>query len=128
MSTVITMFVAVAIAMIAAMIVVTVVSSIVISVPVAMVIAVFTMPVLIMWDIFAVVPVVLHKVDALAAGIILAAVLAPVFRVTWRYAQIDGWAVHRYPLDYHRLTVEHLWLWVTTNIELTIEAWLANAD
>lgn len=124
MAAIVTMFVAFPFAVI----VVAVISSIIVSVPVIMVIVVLTMLTLIMWNILAVVPVVLYKIDALTAGVILAAMLAPMFSMAWWHPQIDGWTVHRYLLDYHRLTIEHLWLWVTTNIKPTIEAWLANAD
>ena len=43
--------------------------------------------------VLAVVPVVLHKIDTLAAGIVLMTVPAPVFGVAGRYAQIDRWAI-----------------------------------
>ncbi|BCB26755.1 hypothetical protein SKTS_16410 [Sulfurimicrobium lacus] len=56
-------------------------------------------------DILAVIPSVLHEVDALAAGIVFVAVLAPVFGVTWGYAQIDRRTVRRNPSDYHRLRI-----------------------
>jgi hypothetical protein len=87
-----------------------------------------TMTFLVARNILAVVPVVLHKEDALAAGVIFAAVLAPVFGMARGDAQIDWWAVHRYPLDCYRLTMDHLWLWKAADVDPAIEAGLADAD
>jgi hypothetical protein len=56
--------------------------------------------------IFPLVPVVLHKVDALAAGIVFATVFFPILGVTWRHAQIDRRTIYLYPLDDHRLTID----------------------
>lgn len=87
-----------------------------------------TMLFLVTRDILAVVPVVLHKVDPLAAGVVFAAVLAPMFGVARRYAQIDGRAAHWYPLDYSRLMIDYLWLRIAADVESAIEAGLADAD
>ena len=40
----------------------------------------------ILGNIFSLIPAILHKVDLLAAGVVLAAMLAPVFTMTRRYA------------------------------------------
>ena len=126
MTAIITMFVA--FVFVFAMVIVAVISSIIVSVTVITVIIVLTMLIFILWNILAVVPVVLYKIDALTAGIIVAAILAPIFSMAWWYPQINGRTAHRYLLDDHRLTIQNLGLWVTTNIKPTIEAWLTNVD
>ena len=50
------------------------------------VIPVFTMLFPITWNVFAVVPVVLDKIDPLAAGVVFAAMLVPMLGVARRYA------------------------------------------
>jgi hypothetical protein len=53
-----------------------------------------------------VIPVLLHEVDGLAAGLVLSTVLAPVSRVPRRHAQVDWpgyWTHHR--MDDDRLRV-----------------------
>jgi hypothetical protein len=103
-------------------------STMIISVLVMAVIPTITMMFLVTRNILPVVPVVLHKEDPLAAGVVLAAVFAPVFRVAWGHTKIDRRAAHRYPLDYHRLTIDRLWLRIAADVEATIEARLANAE
>ncbi|KON47360.1 hypothetical protein AL013_08905 [Mariprofundus ferrooxydans] len=79
-------------------------------------------------DIVALVPVVVHKIDPFAAGVVSVAVLAPMFDLIPRYAQIDGRAVCGSPLDNDRLTIDHAWRRKTAYIELAIEAGLADTD
>lgn len=79
-------------------------------------------------NVLAAVPLVPHKEDPLAAGVVFAAVLAPMFGMAGRYAQIDRRTIHRYPLDYHRLTIDHLRLRIVANVESAIKAGLADAD
>lgn len=76
-----------------------------------------------------VIPVVVDKVDWLAAGSVLAAVFVPVLRVAGRNVKID-----RLPLDAHRdlvnndrLTVDNLRLGKIADIDATIETGLADA-
>src|SRR5450759_1483844 len=117
-----------AMVVIIALAVILMVPTMTIPVPFTAAIPVITMLFLITRSILAVVPVVLHKEDPLAAGVVFAAVLAPMFGVARRYAQIDRRAIHRHPLDCHRLTIDHLWLRIVANIEPAIEAGLADAD
>ena len=91
------------------------------------VILAITMNFLVTRNVIAVVPVVLHKEDSLAAGIVLAAVLAPVFGLTWRYTQINRRAIRRYLLDCYRMTINDLRLRIVTEVEATIVVGLANA-
>src|SRR5512146_1315779 len=79
-------------------------------------------------NVLAVVPAVLHKEDSLAAGVVFAAVLAPMFSVARRYAQVDWRAIHRSPLDDHRLGKYHLRLGKVADVDPAIEAGLAYAD
>ena len=95
---------------------------------VSTIIAAITMTILVTRNVFAVVPVVPHKVDPLAAGVVLTAVFTPVFRVAWRHVQVDRWARNGYPLDDHRSPVDHLRLRVVTDVDTAIEAGLADAD
>lgn len=73
-------------AIIIAVAVVILVSSVIIPALIMAHIPAITMLFLVAWHIFTVVPVVFHKIDALAAGIVFAAVLAPVFGMAWWYA------------------------------------------
>ena len=86
-----------------------------------------TMNFLVTRNVIAVVPVVLHKEDSLAAGVVLAAVLAPVFGLTRRYMQINRRSIRRYLLDCYRLTINDLRLRIVTEVEATIVVGLANA-
>src|SRR5512147_2924852 len=99
----------------------------IIAVLVTAVILAITMIFLVMRNVLAVVPVVLHKKDPLAAGVVLATVFAPVFGLTRRYAQIDRRAIGRYPLDCYRMTVDDLRLRIATEVEATIVVRLAHA-
>ena len=91
-------------------------------------VAAVAMPFLVARDVFVLIPVVLHKVDPLVAGVVLVAMSAPVLRVAWRYVQVDGRAVHRCPIDDARLLVDHLRPRKVTDVDVTIEARLANAE
>ena len=75
-----------AMAMIIAVAVVLMVSMMVIATLVTVVIVMFTMLFPITWNVFAVVPVVLDKIDPLAAGVIFAAMFVPMLGVARRYA------------------------------------------
>jgi hypothetical protein len=77
-------------------------------------------------NILAVVPVVLDKVDAFPAGIVFVAVLAPMFGMAGRHAQIDWWAIRWSAIDYNGLGVNHLRLRIVADVNLSIEAGLAN--
>ena len=79
-------------------------------------------------DIVAFIPVVLHKIDPFAAGVVSVAIFAPMVGVISRYTQINGRAFMGNPLDNYRLTIEHAWRWVAAYVELAIEARLADTD
>jgi hypothetical protein len=107
---------------------VTAIAAVVLMLSTTIIPALVTMSFLISRDILAVVPVVMYKKDPLAAGIVFATVLAPMFGVARGYAQIDRRALHPYPLNDYRLTVDHLWLRVIADINLAIESGLAYAE
>ncbi len=78
----------------------------VITLPLALVAIVIT---LVTWHIFAIVPVLLHKIDTLATGTILMAVPAPSSRVFTRNMQVYGCAFLSWALNYDGITIDHLW-------------------
>jgi hypothetical protein len=80
----------------------------IIMVLVMVVIPVITMIFLVTWYILAPVPVLMHKVDPLAAGVVLVAVFAPVFGMIRRYDQIDRRAIRRFLPECHRTTIDDL--------------------
>ena len=69
---------------------------------------------------FAVVHIVLHEEDALAAGSVFTAVFSPVLGVPRRYAHLDRRTVHDHRLNHHRLTIENPWLRIVTNIDSAV--------
>lgn len=89
-----------------------------------------TAPVLVTRHVFVVVPVVSHKVDRPAAGVVPRAMLTPVFLVPRRHVQVDrrGGNKLRRPLDHDGLPENQLWLRDVANIDLPVEAGLADAD
>ena len=117
-------------AMVAIIVVVVVllVPAMIIPVFVTAVITAMTMLFLVTRSVLALVPVVMHKEDPLAAGVVFAAVLVPMFGMARRYAQIDRRAFHRHPLDCYRLTIDHLWRRKAADVESTIEAGVADGD
>ncbi len=74
------------------------------------------------------VPVILHEIDRLATGVVLAAMLAPVLSVTRRYVEIDRLAYHAqgHRLDHDRLRVDQLRLREVADVDAAIEARLAD--
>jgi hypothetical protein len=82
----------------------------------------------ILWHIHLVVPAILYKIDRVPAGVVLATMLAPVLRVPWRDAQVDGRMhnTHGHGLDYDRLRVDHLRLREGADVNAPVEARLAD--
>lgn len=76
--------------------------------------------------VFIGVPVVLHEVNPLAAGLVSVAVLTPVFGMAGRNAQVDGRAVYMNTLDDGRLWMEEHWRRVTAHIDPAIKPGLAD--
>jgi hypothetical protein len=79
-------------------------------------------------NILAFIPAVPHEIDPLAAGLVRAAIPAPVLRLAGRNVEIDRRTHNRHPLDDHWLPVDELWRRITTDVHVTIEAGLADAD
>lgn len=101
-------------------------------VPIAVVvISVFfatAMPFLITRNILPVVPVVLNKVDTFSAGVVLAAVLAPMFGMAWGHAQVNRSTFILHSINDHWLTVKHLRLRIVADIKLAVEAGLPDGN
>ena len=79
-------------------------------------------------NILAFIPVVSHEIDALAAGPVRVAIPAPVLRLARRNVEIDRRTSNRYPLDDHRPPIDELWWRIATDVHVTIEPGLGNAD
>lgn len=77
-------------------------------------------------DILALVPVVAHEIDLLAASAVFVAVLAPVPGVAGRDVQIERWLAGRYALDGYWLRIDEDGRGKTADIEAAIEARLAD--
>lgn len=83
--------------------------------------------ILIVRNVYLVVPAILNKIDTLAAGIIFTAMFTPVFCMAWRYVQID-WGSWRYPHNQPRLSIEKPGLRGVANVDAPIKVWLPYAD
>ena len=86
-----------------------VIPTMIIPVLVTVIMPMITMPFPINRNELAVIPVVPHKVDPLAAGVVFVAMPGPILAVARGYAQIDWFAFYHYPLDDSRLTIDHTW-------------------
>lgn len=77
-----------------------------------------------------IVPFIPHEIDRLAAGIIFAAVLAPVFLMTRRHMEVDRLSnnVNRCGPNHNGLCVNELGLRKVTDINATIKTRLADTD
>jgi hypothetical protein len=117
-----------AVVMVVAMVAVPITPSMIFPMLVMSVIPAVTMLFLIAWNVFVVVPFILHKKDALSAGIVFAAVLMPMLFITGRYTQIDRRAVHWNLLDDSRLGIDHLRLRIAADINPSIKAGFAYAN
>ena len=93
-----------------------------------MTIPAITMSLLITRNILALIPGIMDKEDLLTAGVVFTAMLAPIFGMSRRYAQIDRGTPYPYPLNDSRLRVDHLWLRVTANVKSAIKTRLADTQ
>ena len=100
-------------------------ATIIVSVVLA-IITVIHSPFLVTRHVFPSVPVVSHKIDLFTARIVFTAVFFPVLGMAGRDAQIDGWVPDRHSLNDHRLRIEKRGPGKTANINLSIEAGLAD--
>ena len=85
---------------------------------------------LMMRHVYIVVPTITHEIDRLAASVIFAAVLAPVFLMTRRYVQVD-WLVSstsRSMPDLNGSCVNEFWLRIVSDVNAAIKTRLADAD
>jgi hypothetical protein len=80
-------------------------------------------------SILAFVPVIAHKEDPLAAGMVFTTMSLPISGMTRRDAQIDWWAISRYPpFNDSRLSIDNSWLREISDVNLAIKAGLADAN
>lgn len=100
--------------------------------PIIMIIAIVFVPVLmalfIARHIFTVVPAILHEIDALAAGIVFATVIAPVLDMTRRHAQVKRWAVRLAAFDDHGFGINYARLRIVADVDLAIKPRLSDTD
>jgi len=96
--------------------------------PVTAAIAIIAMLFPVTRGILAVVPVVLHKVDPLVAGVIFSTVPGPMLAMARGYAQIDWLALITSAHDYSGLTIVQSRLWKIADVESPIEAGVADAN
>ena len=77
-----------------------------------------------------VVPPITHEIDRLAAGVIFAAVLFPVFFMSGRYVQVDwlGNTTGSSLSNHDGSCVNEFWLRKVSDVNVTIKAGLADAD
>ena len=80
--------------------------------------------------ILLVIPIVLHKINRLVAGVVPAAVLTPVFCMSRWHVQVDRLPWHkdrRFSYDYRLRVDQHRW-WTVAKVDTTIKAGLTDAD
>ena len=85
---------------------------------------------LLMRNIDLIVPVVFHEIDGMAAGVVLAAVLAPVLGMTGWYMHID-WLINdadRYGMNHDGSCVDEFRLGKTPDVHAAVKAGLGYAD
>jgi hypothetical protein len=94
----------------------------------------FTVPLpvtrLILGHVHVIVPFVLDEIDGAATGIILGAVLAPVFLMTGRYVHVDGLIDNTggNRMNHDGLRVDDLRLRIIVDVNAAIESGLADTD
>ena len=86
------------------------------------------MPFAITRGVLAFVPVVLHKVDSLAAGVVFATVPAPVPLMARTHMQVNRWAAGGHALDHAWTSVDNLWRRGVAEFDTPIKARLTKAD
>jgi hypothetical protein len=87
-----------------------------------------TVPFLVAWGIFPLIPVVLNKIDTFVTGVVAMAMPSPIPGMAGWDAQVERWAVHRHRADHHRLRKEKRRGRKAANVEAAIEARLADID
>ncbi len=90
-----------------------------------------SMPRLIFSHIDVIVPLIFHEIDGPATGIVLVAMLAPVFCVSRRNIHIDGGRSrhsHRYMSDYNRCWIHKLRSRKVSDVEPAIKSRLTETQ
>lgn len=85
---------------------------------------------LILGHVNVIVPSIAHEIDGAATGIILGAVLAPVFLMTGRYVQVDRLIDNpgRSCMNHDGSCVDHFRLRIISDVNAAIKAGLADTD
>ena len=81
--------------------------------------------------VYVVIPILLYKIDRLAAGVIAMAVLIPFLGMTWRYIKINWLLLHgnRRWYNQNRIRVNQLRPGImTAQVDLAIKTGLADTD
>ena len=112
---------------VAALVVTPVAATIITAWPVVPVIPAPIMTIPVTGRIFALVPVVANEENALAAGVVPAAIAAPVVRVALGDMQVDWRTIDFDALDHPRLPVDQLRRRIVANIDTPEKAGLTNA-
>ena len=84
----------------------------------------------VMWDVFVVVPLVFHEVDAPAASVVLRAMLTPMFFVSRRNVKVDrlGRGILRRLRNHDGLRIDHRRPWSIADVNLPVEPRLTDVD
>lgn len=98
--------------------------------PVMLVVVPLPMTRLILGYINVIIPSIAHEIDGAATGIILGAVLAPVFLMTGRYVQVDRLIDNpgRSCMNHDGFCVDNFRLRIISDVNVAIKAGLADTD
>lgn len=98
--------------------------------PVMFVVVPLPMTRLILGHVNVIVPSIAHEIDGAATGIILGAVLAPVFLMTGRYVQVDRLIDNpgRNCMNHDGFCVDNFRLRIISDVNAAIKAGLADTD
>jgi hypothetical protein len=91
----------------------------------------FSMALMVVRDVDIVVPATLYKIDWPTTSVVIAAVMAPFFRLPRRHVQIERFIYHTdWTLNYDRIRINQnrLWIRIITDINTAIKTRLADAD
>ncbi|MGC1459442.1 MAG: hypothetical protein WA825_14295 [Steroidobacteraceae bacterium] len=106
------------------MVITVMVITVIMVVVVTMILVVVSLTMLVARYVFAVVPIVTHKVHGTAAGVIFSAMPCPMPLLSWRYVEVnrlvgEGWI----PMNHHRMHINQRWgLRDVTDIDLPEES------
>ena len=96
----------------------------------AMLLGILCVASMLMRNIDVIVPFLFYEIDGALARIVLAAVLAPVLRMTGRHVHIDGLInnADRRGMNKDGSCVNDFWMGKTTNVNAAVKTGLGDAD